>query len=174
MSKETKHALLKGIGASGGVAVGRAYLLDRSRVKVIYQYLIDEGQVKEELIRFRQAVDEADQQLQKIIQEIPEEIQDHAAIIDSHRMILRDKMILDQTLELIRREQINAEWALRKALEKSQEAFAKIKDEYFRNRFKDVVDVSERILRNLTGKQVESLADIERAGHRRGPRPLAG
>jgi len=161
MSKETKHALLKGIGASGGVAVGRAHLVDRSRVKVVYQYLIEEGQVKEELIRFREAVDKADQQLQKIIQEIPEEIQDHAAIIDSHRLILRDKMILDQTLELIRREQINAEWALRKALEKSQEAFAKIKDEYFRNRIKDVVDVSERILRNLTGKQVESLADIK-------------
>ena len=161
MSKETKNVLLKGIGASGGVAVGRAHLVDRTRVKVIYQYLIEEGQVKEELIRFRAAVDKADQQLQKIIQEIPEEIQDHAAIIDSHRMILRDKMILDQTLELIRREQINAEWALRKALEKSQEAFAKIKDEYFRNRIKDVVDVSERILRNLTGKQVESLADIK-------------
>jgi len=70
-------------------------------------------------------------------------------------------MIYDQTMELIRNEQINAEWALRKAVDHSQEVFAKIKDEYFRGRINDVVYVSERILRNLTGKKVENLADIQ-------------
>ena len=158
--KEPLNLVLKGIGASGGVAIGRAYLVDRSRVKVVYQYLLDEGQIEPEKVRFKEAVAKADAQLQQIIDEIPEEIKDHAGIINSHRLILQDRMIFDQTLENIGKEQINAEWALKKTVEKAQEIFSKIKDEYFRNRVKDVVDVSERILRNLTGTEMENLGDI--------------
>jgi phosphoenolpyruvate-protein phosphotransferase (PTS system enzyme I) len=161
MEKGPMNVLLKGVGASGGVAIGQAYLVDRSRVKVVYQYLLDPSQIEPEMERFKEAVAKADLQLHQIIEEIPEEIKDHAGIIDSHRLILRDRMIYDQTLELIRNEQINAEWALRKAVEHSQEVFAKIKDEYFRGRINDVVYVSERILRNLTGKKVENLSDIQ-------------
>ncbi|MGA3086342.1 MAG: phosphoenolpyruvate--protein phosphotransferase [Thermodesulfobacteriota bacterium] len=155
------NTILKGIGASEGVAIGRAYLVDRSRVKVVNQYLLDPSQVELEMERFKEAVTKADIQLHQIIEEIPEEIKDHAGIIDSHRLILRDRMIYDQTLEIIQNEKINAEWALRKAVEHAQEVFAKIKDEYFRGRITDVVYVSERILRNLTGKQVENLSEIQ-------------
>ena len=158
--KEIIRRFLKGIGASAGVAIGRAYLVDRSRVKVIYQYLLDDNKVEEEVDRFRQAVDRAEEQLRQIQEEMPEEIKDQAGIFDSHRLILRDKLLFDQTLEQIKSEQINAEWALKRSVEKAQEAFAKIKDEYIRSRFKDVEDVSERILRNLTGKKVENLSEI--------------
>lgn len=161
MENKPVNPILKGIGASSGVAVGRAYLVDRSRVKVVYQYLLDENQIEPERERFKEAVAKADAQLHQIILEIPEEIKDHAGIIDSHRLILKDRMIYDQTLEFIRKEQINAEWALKKAVEKAQEIFSRIKDEYIRNRVKDVVDVSERILRNLTGTEVEKLSDIQ-------------
>jgi phosphotransferase system enzyme I (PtsI) len=161
MEKESTPIILKGIGASGGVAIGRAYLLDRTRVKVVYQYLLDQNQIQPEMERFKEAVNKADGQLNQILEEIPAEIKDYAGIIDSHRLILRDRMIYDQTLEIIQKEQINAEWALKKAIEKAQEIFSKIKDDYFRNRIKDVEDVSERILRNLTGKQIESLTDIK-------------
>ena len=160
MENEPTNTILKGIGASSGVAMGRAYLLDRSRVKVVYQYLLDQNQIDPEMERFKAAVDKADSQLNQILEEIPEEIKDYAGIIDSHRLILRDRMIYDQTLEIIQKEQINAEWALKKAMGRAQEIFSKIKDDYFRKRIKDVEDVSERILRNLTGKQIESLSEI--------------
>ncbi len=160
MENESTNTILKGIGASSGVAMGRAYLLDRSRVKVVYQYLLEQNQIEPERERFKAAVDKADSQLNQILEEIPEEIKDYAGIIDSHRLILRDRMIFDQTLEIIHKEQINAEWALKKAMGRAQEIFSKIKDDYFRNRIKDVEDVSERILRNLTGKQIESLSEI--------------
>ncbi|MBI5582625.1 MAG: phosphoenolpyruvate--protein phosphotransferase [Deltaproteobacteria bacterium] len=157
---ERKEIALKGVGASAGVAIGRAYLVDRSRVKVIYQYLLDENKIEEEVDRFRQAVDRAEEQLRQIKEEIPEEIKDHAGIIDAHRLILRDRLIFDSTIDLVRSEQINAEWALKKNVEKAQDAFARIKDEYLRSRVKDVEDVSERILRNLTGKKTESLLEF--------------
>ncbi len=159
-AEEKRDVFLKGVGASAGVAIGRAYLVDRSRVKVIYQYLLDENKTEEEVDRFRQAVEVAEDQLRQIKEEIPEEIKDHAGIIDAHRLILRDRLIYDATIELIRGEQINAEWALKKNVEKAQEAFSRIKDEYLRSRIKDVEDVSERILRNLTGKKTESLLEF--------------
>jgi phosphotransferase system enzyme I (PtsI) len=96
--RESTTRFLKGIGASAGVAIGRAYLVDRSRVKVIYQYLLDDNKVEEEIERFRQAVDRAEEQLRQIQEEIPEEIKDQAGIFDSHRLILRDKLLYDQTL----------------------------------------------------------------------------
>ena len=46
-AEEKRDVLLKGVGASAGVAIGRAYLVDRSRVKVIYQYLLDENKTEE-------------------------------------------------------------------------------------------------------------------------------
>ena len=155
-----KEVFLRGVGASAGVAMGRAYLVDRSRVKVIYQYLLDESKIDEEVERFRQAVDRAEEQLRRIKEEIPEEIKDHGGIIDAHRLILHDRLLYDSTIELIRVEQINAEWALKRNVEKAQEAFARIKDDYLRSRVKDVEDVSERILRNLTGKKTESLLEF--------------
>jgi phosphoenolpyruvate-protein phosphotransferase (PTS system enzyme I) len=161
LDKEPSESLVKGIGASTGVAIGRAYLVDRTRVKVVYQYLLNESQIEPEKERFKAAVDKADTQLHQIIQEIPEEIQDHAGILDTHRLILRDRMIYDQTLETIQSEQINAEWALKKSVEKAQEIFSRINDEYIRNRVKDVADVSERILRNLTNTELEKLSDIK-------------
>jgi phosphotransferase system enzyme I (PtsI) len=159
-AEEKREVFLKGVGASAGVAIGRAYLVDRSRVKIIYQYLLDENKIEEEVDRFRQAVERAEEQLRQIKEEIPEEIKDHGGIIDAHRLILHDRLLFDATIDLIRGEQINAEWALKKNVEKAQEAFSRIKDEYLRSRIKDVEDVSERILRNLTGKKTESLLEF--------------
>jgi len=141
------------------VAIGRAYLVDRTRVKVVYQYLIDEGQLEPEKERFKEAVAKADVQLHQIIEEIPEEIKDHAGILDTHRLILQDRMIYDQTLENISRS-ISMPSGAEKAVEKAQEIFSKIKDEYIRNRSRMWSDVSGAILRNLTGTELEKLSDI--------------
>lgn len=159
-NQERSNLLLQGIAASDGVAIGQAYLVDRARVKVAHRSLSDPEEIEREMRRFQEAVEEADRQLDRIIADIPEEIKDHAGIINSHRLILKDRMIYDQTLENIRREKVNAEWALMKAVEHAQELFSKIKDDYLRSRLNDLVYVSERILRNLTGKKVESLSDI--------------
>jgi len=43
------NVLMKAVGASGGVAIGQAYVVDRSRVKVVYQYLLDPNQIEPRL-----------------------------------------------------------------------------------------------------------------------------
>ena len=137
----------KAIGVSPGIAIGRAYHVERSRVKVFYEYLIDQEQVPREVRRFNKAVDEAERELAEIKKRFAADFVDRAYILDAHLMMLRDPMIYGQTIQTIERERINAEWALKRSLDASKRLFSRIEDDYIRSRFGDVEHVVERILR---------------------------
>ena len=151
---------LQGIPVCPGIVIGKAHLVDRDRVKIFYHYLVDEVQVKKELERFRAAIRRTEEQLVTLKNRMPEHIKQHAFIIDSHLMILHDGMLTEAAEERILNEKINAEWALKKSLNNIRKMFGEIDDEYIRTRLFDVENVTERILRNLSGEQQESLADI--------------
>jgi len=153
--------LLKGIAVSPGIIIGKAHLVDRSRVKILYQYLINDDHINREVERFREALDITGRQLITLKDRMPEQVQEHAFILDSHLMILKDSMLNDSTVQRILEEKINAEWALKKSLEEIRKIFAQIDDEYISNRIGDVENVTERILRNLSGETQESLGEIK-------------
>lgn len=160
ISRHKKEEILTGIGASPGIAIGKAYRVDREKIKILHQYLIDASQVPAEIGRFKEAVASSEKQLLKIKGQIPNEIKGHSYIIDGQLMILKDNMIFDHTLSTIEQEQINAEWALRKSLEKVGEIFERINDQYIQSRMSDIEYVTELVLRNLTGKKFQSITDI--------------
>jgi phosphotransferase system enzyme I (PtsI) len=152
--------IYQAIGVSPGIAVGRAFHVERSRVKVFYEYLIDEKQVPREVRRFKSAVDQAEREMARIKKQFAADFKDRAYILDSHLMILRDPMIYERTLATIEGEKINAEWALKRSLDASRELFDKIQDDYIRSRFHDVEHVGERLLRLLAGQKEQSVTDI--------------
>jgi len=76
-------------------------------------------------------------------------------------MILKDKMFIRETVDNIQERRINAEWALKLTVSKYREIFKKMEDEYLKERISDVEYVSERVLRNLSQKTCESIADID-------------
>ncbi len=153
--------VLTGNPVSPGIAIGRAIHIDRSKIRVVYEYLIDDNQLAAEVDRFKNAVEVTLSDLLDIKKDMPEELKEHCAVIDSHLLILKDKMLYDETVRIIFEERINAEWALKKSLKKTQTVFERIKDEYIRSRFQDVEFVTERLLRVLTGHLPQGLADIE-------------
>jgi phosphotransferase system enzyme I (PtsI) len=153
--------VMKGIAVSPGIIIGKAHLVDRSRVKILYQYLINDDHINKEVERFREALDATEQQLITLKDRMPEQVQEHAFILDSHLMILKDSMLNDSTVQKILEEKINAEWALKKSLEEIRKIFAQIDDEYISNRIGDVENVTERILRNLVGETQENLGEIK-------------
>jgi phosphoenolpyruvate-protein phosphotransferase (PTS system enzyme I) len=155
-SKDT----MQGIPVSPGIIVGKAHLVDRSTVKILYQYLIDEKQVAGEVERFENAIRSTEEQIRILKSRVPEHVKEHSFILDSHLMILKDSMLRDSTIRRIEEEKINAEWALKKSFHEIRKIFAQIDDEYISNRIQDVESVSERILRNLSGETVENLAEI--------------
>ncbi|MCP4667498.1 MAG: phosphoenolpyruvate--protein phosphotransferase, partial [Deltaproteobacteria bacterium] len=78
----------------------------------------------------------------------------------SHLVILQDAMLTDATIGRIRDEKINAEWALKKSLDEIRQVFSEIEDGYISTRINDVESVTERILRNLSGKGQQDLEEI--------------
>ena len=151
---------LQGIPVHAGIVIGKAHLVDRSRVKIVYQYIVDDGKIGEEIERFKDSINAVEDQLIALKDGMPEKVKDHSFILDSHLMMLKDSMFLDATIKKIRKEKINAEWAVKKSLQEIRDVFGEIEDDYIRNRISDVENVTERILRTLSGKEQESLAEI--------------
>lgn len=160
-SAATAYKRLKGIAVSPGIIIGKAHLVDRSKVKILYQYLIDESRLSKEVERFQEALRMTEKQLERIKDRMPPRVKEHAFVLDTHLLILKDSMLRDATIQKILKERINAEWALKKSLQDLRDLFEEIDDEYIRSRIEDVENVTERVLRNLCGQREESLSEIQ-------------
>ncbi|HET9553548.1 MAG TPA: phosphoenolpyruvate--protein phosphotransferase [Anaeromyxobacteraceae bacterium] len=153
----TGTTILVGIGASPGIAIGRCWPMDRRKVRAPKRRL-GPDEVEPELQRFRTALELSDLQLADVRRKVEAEgagLGDHTAIIDMHRMMLKDEMLVLEAQKLIREERINAEWAVKRAVRKIKGAFSDAADEYFKERRADVDFVGERIIKNLLGQQVD-------------------
>ena len=151
---------LQGIGVSPGIIIGKAHLVDRSKIKIRYQYIINDAHISREVDRFKEAIVTTREQLATLKSSMPDHVKDHAFILDSHLMILKDTMLIDASIQKILDEKINAEWALKKSLQEIRQVFEQIDDEYIRSRINDVENVTDRILRNLSGEVQQHLAEI--------------
>jgi phosphoenolpyruvate-protein phosphotransferase (PTS system enzyme I) len=150
--------VFRGIGASPGVAIGRAFLLDRRQVRVP-RFHIQPDQVSYETTRLKQAIEKSVAQLETIRGRLAGGGVDHHAILKAHEMMLADSALYDEAAALICAEQINAEWATSRVIARIRGAFDNVSDAYFRERRGDVDFVGERILRNLVG-QTADISDL--------------
>ncbi len=161
ISRRTENEkILQGIAVSPGIVIGKARLVDRSRVKILYQYLISEEQVSREVKRFKKALSATRKQILSLKKKMPEQVKEHAFILDTQLMIMDDAKISESTVDAIVTEKINAEWALKKSVQEITRLFEQMDNEYIKERIHDVEYVAERILRNLSGKEQESLSEI--------------
>ncbi len=149
--------VLKGIGVSPGIVIGKAYFFDRSDPQVSLYHLSDKSLIPREIKRLKKALNKTEKQLQ----ELKVKLHDLGGIeplriIDVHIMILNDQWFIDATTEHIRTKSVNAEWAVKMTIDKYKEIFEKIEDDYLRGRISDVQFVGQRILRNLAGGKQEA------------------
>jgi len=161
MDTATEDIILKGINASPGVCIGKAYLVDREGVEVVEKYRIEEKKRSNESKRFKAAVKKARDELRKIVESSPEELQ-HAHILETHIALLKDKMLYGSTIDVIKNEGVNAEWALKKIVSNLREIFQTMTDPYLRERSGDVVQVADSIIRNLVGAERVNIAAIDK------------
>jgi phosphotransferase system enzyme I (PtsI) len=146
---------LMGLAASPGIAVGRCWPVDRRRVKTPKRR-IESKEVQDELARMRSAIEAADRQLAEVRAKVEErEGTEHTAIIDMHRMMLKDEMLVVEAQRLVNDEKVNAEWAVKRTVRKIKSAFSDVADEYFKERRADIDYVGERIIKNLMGEVVD-------------------
>jgi phosphotransferase system enzyme I (PtsI) len=146
-----------GLGVSAGIAFGRAYLIGRDTLKAPRHH-IEADDVDTEIARLYKAIAASDKQLAKIKEKLASENESDYHIITAHQMMLHDEHLVGAAVEYIRDEKINAEWALRRAVDDIRGVFDNIEDEYLRERRSDVEFVFERVLRNLLGREAGPLS----------------
>ncbi len=152
---------LIGIGASPGIGIGEAYLVNRVRITAVERSIMPE-EIAREKEYFLDAVQASRRQLQEVKSRVyDQKIADHLYIIDTHLLILEDEMLIGETCALIENGRVNAEGALKQVLRKFRKVFDSIEDEYLRERRSDIDSVGDRLLRNLLGETQQSLGEIE-------------
>ncbi|MBP7528568.1 MAG: phosphoenolpyruvate--protein phosphotransferase [Syntrophorhabdaceae bacterium] len=143
------NKILKGIGVSSGITMGRVRLIDRGKV-AITKRSISPRQVEREISRIKNAIQEATDQLNQIKNSIPDDdVRKHAFIIDAHILILQDEFFVNSVIDVIRSELINAEWALEVVVFRFLTSFDKVEDPYLRERGQDIKYIYERLARIL-------------------------
>jgi phosphotransferase system enzyme I (PtsI) len=146
---------LIGLSASPGIAIGRCWPIDRRKVKTPRQR-IEPTEVDAELERLRAALELSDHQLAEVREKVAKvQGTEHTAIIDMHRLMLKDEMLVVEAQRLIQSDRINAEWAVRRAVRKIKGSFSELADAYFKERRADIDYVGERIIKNLLGEAVD-------------------
>jgi phosphoenolpyruvate-protein phosphotransferase (PTS system enzyme I) len=139
----------RGVSASGGIAIGPAYLAD-VRV-VITERRILRSDRPAELARLDDAIEVAAGQIDRLRRQLAGAGGTAHELIDLHRLILRSPELADESRRLITDECFAAEWAVSRALERIRSVFARLDDAYFRDRGSDFEAVGERLLRTLLG-----------------------
>lgn len=142
---------LHGIGVSGGIAIGQAQLLSHATLEVAHLTL-PARQVEKEVLRFETAVDRVRAELDGLRNEMAESAAEMRAFIDVHSLILQDPELVAVPKNLIRARGCNAEWALVQQMDYLVKQFDAIDDPYLRERKADVVQVVERVIKELMGR----------------------
>lgn len=146
---------LFGISVSRGISIGRAHLVARAAMDTRH-YLVPQEKVEAEVLRLQNALDTVQKELEAIWTTLPQDAPvELGAFLDVHAMILADSMIAKEPFNIIRTRRYNAEWALLTQIEELSARFDNIEDPYLRERKADIQQVAERIMKVLTGTQMD-------------------
>lgn len=147
---------LHGLAVSGGIAIGHAYLVSHATLEVAH-YSLPPRKVEDEVVRLGRAFDAVRAELAELrsglLNDGTEARGELLAFVDLHSMILDDPLLLDEASEYIRSRRCNAEWAIKRQMDRLVEQFEQIDDAYLRSRSADVVQVVERVIKALAGKR---------------------
>lgn len=150
---------LSGRSVYKGIALGPAVVLKKSDQQVKRVKIID---AEAELSRLEAAGIKSAEQLQKLYEKAQKEVgESSAAIFEVHKMMLEDEDYLDAIHNMIHTEMVNAEYAVAVTGDNFSEMFAEMEDDYMKARAADIKDISNRLIRNLTGEEEIDLVSIE-------------
>ncbi|HPD61238.1 MAG TPA: phosphoenolpyruvate--protein phosphotransferase [Thermodesulfobacteriota bacterium] len=153
-SQPTQDIRLQGIGVSSGIIIGKAFLVEQGTIEIPTYSLHEKDEIEKETKIFLKAIETTRSQFLETKKKIREKgFKKGDFIIDAYLMILEDKLLVKETTNHIRKEKINAAWALRSVLNNLQKAFSEIEDNYLRERKTDLDYVGQRILQNLMGTE---------------------
>jgi len=152
--------VLRGIPASAGIAIGKAFVIREDSFGHTRRSLARE-EIRREIQRFRQAVNKTRADILQTRERMLKVLgKSHEALIDVHLLILEDALFSKDIERKIAQEMVNAEAALVSVVEQIRKTFEKIGDEYFRQRKDDILDVAKLVMRHLLGRKGIALSEL--------------
>ncbi|MDI6736095.1 MAG: phosphoenolpyruvate--protein phosphotransferase [bacterium] len=152
---------LNGVAASPGIVIGKAYLLDITKLKITKEKIPAEA-IDRQINSFREAVSRTEKEIMKVKEKVHTEMgEEYANIFEAHLLVLKDPLLIFEVSERIKKEQINVEYALWEVLEMITENIADLDNEYMRERVVDIYDIGRRILENLLGGTGVNFQELE-------------
>ncbi len=149
-----------GIGVSEGVVVGTALVLTDDSIEVEKKYIED---TSKEIELYHDAISKTVTQLDNLYIESKNRINEETAeIFSAHKLIADDPEIKSKVYHLINNEKICASFAVQQVTNEFADMFLNIGDEYFKERAADVMDVSNRIIKNIQGLSIVDLSTIDK------------
>lgn len=151
--------LIKGIAASDGVAIAKAYLLVEPDLSFTNEKITD---TDAEIKKFRNALEASKIELTKIRNNAEKSLgADKAAIFDAHLLVLDDPELIQLIEDKIANEKVNAPEALNEVTTQFITIFESMDNEYMRERAADIRDVSKRVLAHLLGVELPNPSMID-------------
>ena len=151
--------LIKGIAASDGVAIAKAYLLVEPDLSFTNEKITD---TDAEIKKFRNALEASKIELTKIRNNAEKSLgADKAAIFDAHLLVLDDPELIQPIEDKIANEKVSAPEALNEVTTQFITIFESMDNEYMRERAADIRDVSKRVLAHLLGVDLPNPSMID-------------
>ena len=151
--------MYKGTGASPGIALGKALVIEHSEL-VIEKKTIEN--IDKEIQKLESAVKVSKEELTKVKEKALAELGEHEAeIFEAHLLVLEDPELIGSAISKIRDEKVNADYALNEIKEIFVAMFESMDNEYMRERAADIKDVTNRVLRHILGIKVVDLAELD-------------
>lgn len=141
--------VLEGKSVFSGIAIGKISILQKADTSV-KRTKVENPEA--EITRVQEAKEKAVEQLQKLYDKALREVgESGAAIFEVHQMMLDDEDYLDSIDNIIRTENVNAEYAVATTGDNFADMFAQMDDDYMKARAADIKDISDRLVRVLSG-----------------------
>ena len=149
----------QGKSVFGGIAIGHLCVYQKGEQQVTRQKIED---VEAEVKRFQVAREAAQAQLGELYDKAVKEVGEaNAAIFEMHEMLLEDEDYQDSVENIIRTQQVNAEYATAVTSDHFSSMFAEMDDDYMKERAADIRDISERVIANLNGENKSKVVTDE-------------
>jgi phosphotransferase system enzyme I (PtsI) len=150
--------MIKGIGASPGIAIGKAFIKKDPEIIVEKRTI---GDVAGEIDRLNAAIEKARTEINSLYENTLKEVgEDESKIFEAHMMMLDDPEVFGQVRDKITTEKVNAEWAIKEVTEFYVQIFESMSDEYLKARATDLKDVTNRVIRILLRIELIDLAHL--------------
>jgi phosphoenolpyruvate-protein phosphotransferase (PTS system enzyme I) len=158
MAQESRKKIVRkfqGLSINSGRVAGKVCLFSAERHKAVPQYsLKNEDAITHELDRFQEVLDQCSEELNHIANEVTDSIgKAESEIFLTQKHIMNDPKVLAEVRREVSEQHKNAEWAISKVLGRFEEQFAKLDNQYLRERSSDIGEIRRRLLSRLSNKR---------------------